>query len=130
MNKVTLIGRLTKDPETRQSQTGTAVCSFTLAVNRQFKKDGEERQADFIMCKAFGKTANHIAKYFAKGQQVAVCGRIQTGSYEKEGQKVYTTDIIVDEVYFADGKKDQSQSTDSQVNMEQLQQDGEDMLPF
>lgn len=106
MNKVMLMGRLTKEVEIRYSQSGTAVCSFTLAVDRRFKKEGEEQQADFIMCKAFGKTAEFCNNYYSKGQKVAVSGRIQTGSYEKEGQRVYTTDVIVEEAFFAEGKKD------------------------
>lgn len=104
MNKVTLIGRLTKDPDTKTAVT-TTVTSFTLAVNRKFVKEGEQRQADFIMCKAFGKTAEFCAKYYTKGQQVAISGRINTGSYEKDGQKIYTTDVIVEDAYFADSKR-------------------------
>lgn len=79
MNKVILLGRLTKDPETRYTQsTNTQVTSFTLAVNRRFVKQGEERQADFINCVAWNKTAEFVSKYFRKGQQVGVIGRIQT----------------------------------------------------
>ncbi len=106
MNKVILIGRLTKDPELKECKNGISACSFTLAVNRRFVKEGEERQADFIFCKAFGKTAEFCNNYYKKGQQVAISGRIQTGSYEKEGQKVFTTDVIVEEAYFADSKKE------------------------
>ena len=105
MNKVILIGRLTKDPETKNTTSNLTICSFTLAVNRRFTKEGEERQADFIFCKAFGKTAEFCNNYYKKGQQVAISGRIQTGSYEKDGQKVFTTDVIIEEAYFADSKK-------------------------
>ena len=103
MNKVMLIGRLTKDPEIKATSTGKTVASFTLAVNRRKKED----PADFIQCKAFDKTAEVVQKYCGKGKQVCVLGRIQTGSYEnKEGRKVYTTDIMVDELELLGSKSD------------------------
>lgn len=103
MNKVMLIGRLTKDPEIKATSTGKTVASFTLAVNRRKKED----PADFIQCKAFDKTAEVVQKYCQKGKQVCVLGRIQTGSYEnKEGRKVYTTDIMVDELELLGSKSD------------------------
>ena len=94
MNKVILIGRLTKDPELRYAPgTGTAVCRFTLAVNRPYKKD----ETDFINCVAFGKIAETIAQYVLKGRQVAITGSIRTGSYENNaGNKIYTTDVALD----------------------------------
>ena len=94
MNKVILIGRLTKDPELRfAAGSGTAVSRFTVAVNRQFKKD----ETDFISCVAFGKTAETIAQYFTKGKQIAISGSIRTGSYDaQDGTKRYTTDVAVD----------------------------------
>lgn len=102
MNKVLLIGRLTREPEIKATSTGKTVASFTLAVNRR-KKD----EADFINCKAFDKTADVVSKYCAKGKQVCVLGRIQTGSYEnKEGRKVYTTDVMVDELELLGSKSD------------------------
>ena len=98
MNTVNLMGRLTADPETKQAST--PVTTYTLAVNR-----GKD-ETDFINCVAFGRSAEFAAKYFAKGMQVAVTGSIRTGSYvNKEGRKVYTTDIVVDRQYFADSKK-------------------------
>jgi single-strand DNA-binding protein len=103
MNHCSIIGRLTKDLDVRYANSGSAFLSFNVAVNRQFKKEGEERQADFISCKAFGKTAEFMQKYFSKGSQIGIEGRIQTGSYEKEGARVYTTDIIVEKVHFAGG---------------------------
>ena len=106
MNKVILIGRLTRDPEVRYSQgaQSTSVARYTLAVNRKFKKD-DEAAADFISCVAFGKVADFAEKWFHKGTKVSVVGRIQTGSYtNKEGQKVYTTDVIVEEQEFAESK--------------------------
>ena len=109
MNKTILMGRLTKDPDIRYTQTNnTMVAQFTLAVNRRFVKPGEERQADFINIVAWSKTAEFVSKYFKKGQQVGVIGRIQTRNYEKEdGTKVYVTEVVAEEVYFADSKKEE-----------------------
>lgn len=103
MNKCVLMGRLTRDPEVRMSGD-TAVARFSLAVDRRFKKDGEQT-ADFINCVAFGKTGEFIEKYGRKGTKFVVEGRIQTGSYtNKDGQKVYTTDVVVEQVEFAESK--------------------------
>ena len=112
MNKVILMGRLTKDPEVRYTQTtNTMVTSFTLAVNRRFVKQGEERQADFINIVAWNKTAEFVSKYFNKGQQVGVIGRIQTRNYDDEqGVKHYVTEVIAEEVYFAGEKKEKAQN--------------------
>ena len=108
MNKVMLMGRLTKDPEVRYSQgeNPMAVARYSLAVDRRgAKKDGEQT-ADFINCVAFGKTGEFAEKYLHKGTKIVVIGRIQTGSYtNKEGQKVYTTDVVVEETEFAESKK-------------------------
>ena len=102
MNLVTLIGRLTKDPEVRYTaSTQSAVAKFTLAVDR----GGKDKGADFINCTCFGKTAELVEKYVGKGKQIAVNGRIQTGSYEKDGRKVYTTDVIVEKIEFLGGKE-------------------------
>ena len=106
MNKVILIGRLTRDPEIRyaQNENGTAVARYTLAVDRRFKRDGEQ-DADFIGCVVFGKGAEFAEKYFRQGMRVLISGRIQTGSYtNREGQRVYTTEVIVDDQEFADSK--------------------------
>ena len=106
MNKVILMGRLTRDPEVRYSQgdNTSAVARFSLAVDRRFKKDGDQT-ADFINCVAFGKTGEFIEKYGHKGTKFVVEGRIQTGSYtNKDGQKVYTTDVVVEQVEFAESK--------------------------
>lgn len=112
MNKVILMGRLTKDLDVRYTQsTNTQVTSFTLAVNRRFVKQGEERQADFISCVSWNKTAEFVSKYFKKGQQVGVIGRIQTRNYDDEqGIKHYVTEVIAEEVYFAGDKKDATQN--------------------
>lgn len=107
MNKVILIGRLTRDPEVRYSQgdTSTAVARFTLAVDRRFRRAGEQSEADFIGCVAFGKQAEFVEKYFKQGMKMVLSGRIQTGSYtNKEGQKVYTTDVIAEDIEFAESK--------------------------
>lgn len=106
MNKVILMGRLTRDPEIRyaQNENGTAVARYSLAVDRRFKRDGEQ-DADFIGCVVFGKGAEFAEKYLAKGTKIVVTGRIQTGSYtNKDGQRVYTTDVVVEEQEFAESK--------------------------
>ena len=108
MNKVILMGRLTRDPEVRYTQTNnTLVASFSLAVNRRFARPGEERQTDFINVVAWSKTGEFCSKYFKKGQQVGVIGRIQTRNWDDEqGQKHYVTEVIAEEAYFADSKRD------------------------
>lgn len=106
MNKVILMGRLTADPEVRytEGENPMAIARYTLAVDRRFKKDGEQN-ADFIRCIAFGKGGEFAEKYLHKGTKIAVTGRIQTGSYENaEGQKIYTTDVVVEEQEFAESK--------------------------
>ena len=108
MNKVILMGRLTRDPEVRYTQANnTLVASFSLAVNRRFVRQGEERQADFINIVAWSKTGEFCSKYFKKGQQVGVIGRIQTRNWDDEnGVKHYATEVIAEEAYFADSKRD------------------------
>ena len=112
MNKVTLMGRLTRDPEVRYTQTNnTLIASFSLAVNRRFVKQGEERQADFINVVAWSKTGEFCSKYFKKGQQVGIIGRIQTRSWEDDNkQKRYATEVVAEEAYFADSKRDSNPS--------------------
>ena len=105
MNKVILMGRLTRDPEVRYSQgeNATAVARFTLAVDRRFRRD--DASTDFIGCVAFGRNAEFIEKYFRQGTKALITGRIQTGSYtNRDGQKVYTTDVVVEQVEFAESK--------------------------
>lgn len=109
MNKVILMGRLTRDPEIRYSQgeQATAVARYTLAVDRRFSRNnsGDQQTADFISCVAFGRSAEFAEKYLRKGLKIAVTGRIQTGSYtNRDGQKVYTTDVIIDDQEFAESK--------------------------
>ena len=102
MNKAILMGRLTRDVELRETHSGISVVMFTLAVDRRYKSSSGEREADFISCKAFRQTAEFIGKWFSKGSRILVEGTIQTGSYEKDGRRVYTTDVIVDQAYFVD----------------------------
>ena len=107
MNKVILMGRLTRDAEVRYSQgdASTAVARFSLAVDRRFKRDGDEQSADFINCVAFGRTGEFFERFGRKGTKFLVEGRIQTGSYtNRDGQKVYTTDVVVEQVEFAESK--------------------------
>ena len=107
MNKVILMGRLTRDAEVRYSQgeSSTAVARFSLAVDRRFKRDGDDQSAVFINCVAFGRTGEFMERFGRKGTKFLVEGRIQTGSYtNKDGQKVYTTDVVVEQVEFAESK--------------------------
>ena len=109
MNKVILMGRLTRDPEVRYSQgeQATAIARYTVAVDRRFRRDGDSQTADFIGCVAFGRQAEFAEKYLRKGIKIALTGRIQTGSYtNRDGVKVYTTDVVVEEQEFADNKGD------------------------
>ena len=104
MNKVILIGRLTKDVDFRKGDNDKVSARFNLAVNRRFKNANGDTEADFPSCVAFGKTAEFIKNYFKMGSAIAITGRIQTGSYEKDGAKVYTTDVFVDEAEFVESK--------------------------
>ena len=116
MNCVSLIGRLVRDPELRYAQTGTAMCRFTIAVDRRMSKQKRQEAqannqptADFISCTAFGATAELIANYHKKGSQIGIEGRIQTGSYEREGRTVYTTDVVVNNLTFIGSNQGQNQ---------------------
>ena len=105
MNKVFLVGRLTRDPELRYTSSNLATMRCSIAVDRQFVREGEERGADFINIVAFGNRAETMSKYLTKGSQIAVDGRIQTGSYDgQDGKKVYTTDVVVENFQFLDSK--------------------------
>ena len=117
MNKVVLMGRLTRDPEVRYTQGDNpmAIARYTMAVDRRFKREGEAT-ADFISCVAFGKLAEFAEKYFRQGLKVIVSGRIQTGSYtNKEGRKVYTTDVVIEELDFAESKGAAKESNQGNV---------------
>lgn len=112
LNKVILGGRLTSDIELKQTPSGVSVCSFSLAVNRKYSKEGEQ-QADFINCQAWRGTAEFISKYFGKGSAICVVGSIQTRTWtDQNGQKRYATEVVVDEAMFVDGKND-TQATEA-----------------
>ena len=116
MNSVQLVGRLVRDPEVRYSQgeNPIAVARFTVACNRKFKKEGEQ-DADFISCVSFGKVSEFVERYFQKGSSIGLNGRIQTGSYtNKDGQKVYTTDVFVESVEFV-GSKSENQAGNNEA---------------
>lgn len=140
MNKVILIGRATKDTEARYTSGENSMCiaRYTLAVDRRFKRDGDQ-SADFIPCVAFGKAGEFAEKYIKKGTKIAVSGRIQTGSYtNKDGVKVYTTEVVVEEQEFAESKSGNSGSDRKQTEAKQDNMDGfmsipdgiDDELPF
>lgn len=126
MNKVILMGRLTRDAEIRYSQgeNSMAIARFSLAVDRRFRKDGEQG-ADFINCIAFGKTAEFYEKFGRKGTKFVIEGRIQTGSYtNKDGQRVYTTDVVVENTEFAESKSNNQSGNSSQNNSVPSSDDG------
>lgn len=118
MNKAILVARLVRDPEVKALNNGTTVAKFTVAVDRRFKNKEGNKEADFIPVVTFGKTAEFVAEYIKKGNMVSICGRITTGSYEKEGRKVYTTEITADEVNSIGSKKDNQADT----NIDSVQQ--------
>ncbi|WP_129045028.1 single-stranded DNA-binding protein [Companilactobacillus metriopterae] len=117
INRVVLVGRLTKDIEVRYTTGGSAVADFNLAVNRQFTNQNGEREADFIRCQIWRKGAENLAKYTSKGSLIGIEGRIQTRSYEdQQGDKVYVTEVIVDSFSLLDSKKDKDSSQNQQSN--------------
>lgn len=125
MNKVILMGRLTKDPEVRYTQQNVAVARYSLAVNKKFKHQGEP-DADFINCITFGKSAEFAQKYLNKGKQIAIIGRIQVRSWENEnGQKQWSTEVIAEEHYFADSKAKKTEE-----NGFYTVEESDDDLPF
>ena len=135
MNKVVLMGRLTRDPEVRYSagENALAIARYTLAVDRRSHKDGEAT-ADFISCVSFGRTAEFAEKYFRQGLRIVISGRIQTGSYtNKDGNKVYTTDVMVEEHEFCEGKNGNNQNkpvSDSGSDFMKIPDGIENNLPF
>ena len=109
LNKAILMGRLTKDPELKTTQNGNSVCSFTLAIDRRFKNQQGERETDFIPIVAWRQTAEFAAKYFSKGSKMALVGTIQPRSWEDDnGERRYITEVVADEIYFADSKRQQN----------------------
>lgn len=129
MNVVVLVGRVTRDPDIRQSQgeNPMVVARYTLAVDRRYQKDAEQK-ADFVSMVSFGRTAEFIEKYVKKGTKLCIRGRIQTGSYEKDGKKIYTTDVVAEDIEFAESKKSQEQPQEKPVDDFISVVDGE--LPF
>jgi single-strand DNA-binding protein len=135
MNQVLLIGRLTRDPELAYGKSGTAIATFTLAVGRKFKRD----ETDFINCKCFTKLAENVANFQQKGNMLGVAGRMQTGNYEKDGRKVYFTEVICDEVEFLTPKGGKPDSDDRWAHLEKevslddvqlVDEADEDPIPF
>lgn len=126
MNNVTLMGRLTRDPELKYSQSGKAYCRFSLAVQREFNRE----EADFINCLAFNKTAETIAEWLGKGRRIALQGRIQTGSYQNSnGDTVYTTEVVADRFEFVDSAKSDTNKNQTYSNNDDILDDNDD-FPF
>ena len=128
LNKVILMGRLTKDPELKYSTSNVAVTSFSIAVDRRFVKSGEQRQADFINIVAWRQSAEFVAKYFTKGQMINVCGSLQVRQWEKDGVKHYATEVIADEVNFCGDKGQTTHQTQPSDGFAEVEED--DDLPF
>ena len=128
INSVNLTGRFTRDPDVRYTDGGTSIARFTLAVDRRFKRDGEQT-ADFINCVAFGKTAEFIEKYFRQGMKLELTGRIQSGSYtNKDGAKVYTTDVIAEQVGFGESRRVSNENASEQSDRGYGPEDGDGFM--
>lgn len=137
LNKVILMGRLTKDPEIKSTMQSKSVSTFTIAVDRGYVKPGEERQADFINIVTFNSTADFVARYFEKGQLVAVCGRLQTRTWnDNEGKRHYVAEVVAEEVHFAESKRDAANTQRNENNFASAPPAGfeadvdDDDLPF
>lgn len=132
MNKAILVGRLTRDPELKTTANGTNVCSFSVAVNRRYKNAEGNYDADFINCTAWRQTAEFVSKYFTKGRMIGVVGSIQTRNYDdKDGKKVYVTEVAADEVYFVESKGDNNNNTAPVADVNDFAPiDDTDELPF
>ena len=132
MNKAILVGRLTRDPELKSTANGTNVCSFSVAVNRRYKNAEGNYDADFINCTAWRQTAEFVSKYFTKGRMIGVVGSIQTRNYDdKDGKKVYVTEVAADEVCFVESKGDNNNNTAPVADVNDFAPiDDTDELPF
>ena len=132
MNKAILVGRLTRDPELKSTANGTNVCSFSVAVNRRYKNAEGNYDADFINCTAWRQTAEFVSKYFTKSRMIGVVGSIQTRNYDdKDGKKVYVTEVAADEVYFVESKGDNNNNTAPVAGVNDFAPiDDTDELPF
>lgn len=130
LNKIIVMGRMVRNPELRRTNSGTAVASFTIACDRDFKSDSGEREVDFIECVAWRNTAEFVSKYFTKGRMSVVSGRLQTRNWtDKEGNKRKATEIVAESVYFGDSKREELQSYAApQESFAELPDDGE--IPF
>lgn len=123
INNVTLVGRLTKNPELRYTPNGVANCRFTLAVNRTFKNQNGEQEADFIQCVAWRKAAENLSNFMKKGNLIGLVGRIQTGSFEgQDGKRVYTTEVIAESIQFLESRNSQRNGQEQQQTQEPTQQ--------
>ena len=123
INNVTLVGRLTKDPELRYTPNGVANCRFTLAVNRTFKNQNGEQEADFISCQAWRKAAENLSNFQKKGSLIGIVGRIQTGSFEgQDGKRVYTTEVIAESIQFLESRNSQGSGQEQQRTQQPTQQ--------
>ena len=132
MNKAILVGRLTRDPKLKSTANGTNVCSFSVAVNRRYKNAEGNYDADFINCTAWRQTAEFVSKYFTKGRMIGVVGSIQTRNYDdKDGKKVYVTEVAADEVHFVESKGDNNNNTAPVADVDDFAPiDDTDELPF
>lgn len=132
LNKVILIGNLTKDPEAKNTQSGNTVCTFNIAVSRKFKDANGDRQTDFINCVAWRQTANFISSYFHKGSKIAIVGSIQTRTYDdKDGKKVYVTEVVVDDAEFVESAKTSqtTQAAPTKPKSNEGSESNEDLYP-
>ena len=130
LNKAILMGRLTKDPVLTTTPAGLSVVRFTLAIDRRFQRQGEERQTDFLNIVSFGRTADFVSRYFVKGQLAIVVGSIQTRSWEQDGQRRYATEIVADEVQFLTTKGQEDELADAQAPQLREMKPVDDGLPF
>ena len=132
MNKVELVGRLTKDPEVKMTQTETPFCNFTVAVDRRFKDQNGNRQADFINCVAWKQTAQFLQKYFKKGNRVGICGCIQVRSFDKDGQKVFITEVLAEEIEFVENNRSEApeEHQENQEPVAPTESEAKEDLPF
>ncbi|MGO3751190.1 MAG: single-stranded DNA-binding protein [Peptoniphilaceae bacterium] len=137
LNNVCMIGRLTRDPELRYTPSGVAVVRITLAVDRRLSKEkraeaeaSRQPTADFISCTAWNKTAELIASYLHKGSRIGVTGRIQTGSYERDGQRIYTTDVIVESMEFLESRSNNNQTGNYQENKDKVHMEEQGFFPI
>ncbi len=130
MNKAILIGRLTREPELRTTGNATSVCSFTLAVNRRFKNAEGNYDADFINCVAWRNHAELIYKHVGKGDMLGIVGNIQTRNYEKDGSKIYITEVVVEEIHFVGSKKETDKPAESMNDFPDLPLPADDDMPF